>query len=260
MKNIMYFQIKYSYLYLLHHPSVFGKNTATGANKIFLIDYGLVKPFRVSTKRYLKIFEQFGDSNRWEVKLDNETKKIYYIDHIEKNSQWEQPKNIFAILPDGTKRFENATAPTAKPTSQGTNGLHHIPYRADKDLVGTIRFCSINANAGCEQSPRDDLEGLAYTLIYLAKGSLPWQKYPGIHKDMPKERYEKILNIKKETKVEDLCSGLPKEFEEFLNYCRKLEFEEKPDYEMLVKKFEPLVEDADKATIWPEFDQRDSSE
>ena len=32
------------------------------------------------------------------------------------------------------------------------------------------------------------------------------------------------------TSVEDLCKGYPKEFQHFLNYTRKLKFEEKPDY------------------------------
>jgi len=30
--------------------------------------------------------------------------------------------------------------------------------------------------------------------------------------------------------VEDLCKGCPKEFAYYINYARKLKFEEKPDY------------------------------
>lgn len=32
------------------------------------------------------------------------------------------------------------------------------------------------------------------------------------------------------TSIEDLTQGFPKEFTTFLNYTRKLKFEEKPDY------------------------------
>lgn len=37
--------------------------------------------------------------------------------------------------------------------------------------------------------------------------------------------------------MEDLCKGYPKEFQHFLNYTRKLKFEEKPDYQQLISMF-----------------------
>ena len=40
---------------------------------------------------------------------------------------------------------------------------------------GTIRYASVHAHLGRTASRRDDLESLAYTLLFLLLGRLPWQ-------------------------------------------------------------------------------------
>lgn len=115
-----------------------------------------------------------------------------------------------------------------------TNGTSHIRFSENVRLVGTLRYCSLNCQKGYEQSRRDDLESIAYCLIYMLKGKLPWQG-TGKGKEDKKER---IYDIKLSIPTAELCSGLPGEFGEYLDYCRGLKFEEKPQYRKLIKLFQ----------------------
>jgi len=113
----------------------------------------------------------------------------------------------------------------------------HIIHRKGRSLTGTPRYASINNHMGVEQSRRDDLESIAYVLIYLIRGSLPWQ---GMHADTPQKKYRMILKKKQDTTVAELCRGMPVEFGEMLEYARGMKFEEEPDYKKLRKKFKNL--------------------
>ncbi|GLV32957.1 discs overgrown [Carabus blaptoides fortunei] len=113
----------------------------------------------------------------------------------------------------------------------------HIPYRENKNLTGTARYASINTHLGIEQSRRDDLESLGYVLMYFNRGSLPWQ---GLKAATKRQKYERISEKKMSTPIEELCKGYPSEFPTYLNYCRQLRFEERPDYSHLRQLFRTL--------------------
>eukprot|EP00826_Nyctotherus_ovalis_P004327 TRINITY_DN1092_c0_g1_i6.p1 TRINITY_DN1092_c0_g1~~TRINITY_DN1092_c0_g1_i6.p1 ORF type:complete len:226 (-),score=38.66 TRINITY_DN1092_c0_g1_i6:103-780(-) len=115
----------------------------------------------------------------------------------------------------------------------------HIPYRNDKALTGTARYASISTHMGIEQSRRDDLEAIAYMLIYMLRGKLPWQGLPNKNK---LEKHQKIMQCKIGIAVENLCRDLPNEFQHFLRYTRSLKFEEDPDYDYLKGLLRSLVE------------------
>eukprot|EP00826_Nyctotherus_ovalis_P047589 TRINITY_DN5493_c0_g1_i5.p1 TRINITY_DN5493_c0_g1~~TRINITY_DN5493_c0_g1_i5.p1 ORF type:complete len:126 (+),score=42.89 TRINITY_DN5493_c0_g1_i5:48-380(+) len=53
---------------------------------------------------------------------------------------------------------------------------------------------------------------------------------------------DRIKNKKVETTVEMLCKGYPEELKEYMNYCRRLTFVEKPDYEYLKGLFGKVIE------------------
>ncbi|KAF8140632.1 kinase-like domain-containing protein [Boletus edulis] len=112
-----------------------------------------------------------------------------------------------------------------------------IPYRENKNLTGTARYTSINTHLGVEQARRDDLESLAYVLMYFLRGALPWQ---GLKAATKKQKYDRIMEKKMTTPTDLLCRGFPNEFGIFLNYTRALRFDDKPDYSYLRKLFRDL--------------------
>lgn len=124
----------------------------------------------------------------------------------------------------------------AKKYRDGRTGMH-ISYRENKNLTGTARYASINTHLGIEQSRRDDLESLGYVLMYFNRGSLPWQ---GLKAATKRQKYERISEKKMSTQIEELCKGYPNEFPTYLNYCRLLRFEERPDYSYLRQLFRTL--------------------
>ncbi|PWZ30524.1 Casein kinase 1-like protein HD16 [Zea mays] len=89
---------------------------------------------------------------------------------------------------------------------------------------GTIRYASVHAHLGCTGSRRDDLESLAYTLIFLIRGRLPWQGY----------------QVGFNTHVDSTLwysSGSP-----FLEIVTNMKFDEEPNYAKLISLFDGLIE------------------
>ncbi|KAL5480549.1 HRR25_2 [Sanghuangporus weigelae] len=80
----------------------------------------------------------------------------------------------------------------------------HIPYRDNKNLTGTARYTSTNTHLGVEQARRDDLESLAYVLMYFLRGALLWQ---GLKAATKKQKYDRIMEKKMITPTDLLCRG-----------------------------------------------------
>ena len=114
---------------------------------------------------------------------------------------------------------------------------------------------NLSSDSQTEQSRRDDLESLGHVFMYFLRGSLPWQ---GLKAATNKQKYEKIGEKKQSTAIKELCEGHPgkysrvhlslsddlfrvEEFGIYLNYVRKLGFEETPDYDFLRELFAKVM-------------------
>lgn len=113
----------------------------------------------------------------------------------------------------------------------------HVEYDQRPDIFrGTIRYASVHAHLGRTGSRRDDLESLAYTLIFLIKGRLPWQGYQGDNKS--------FLVCKKKMAISPdlMCCFCPAPFKQFLEAVTNMKFDEEPNYPKLISFFESLIE------------------
>jgi serine/threonine protein kinase len=115
---------------------------------------------------------------------------------------------------------------------------NHIPYQYKNKFVGNLNFASINAHNLYEQSRRDDLESLAYMLVYFYFGELEW-----IHGNDNDDRNDIIdfecdnsfIKNKKESLHNN--SSIPKVLLDYYDMVKKLEFEERPDYMKYINEF-----------------------
>ena len=111
----------------------------------------------------------------------------------------------------------------------------HVDYDQRPDIFrGTVRYASVHAHLGRTGSRRDDLESLAYTLLFLLKGRLPWQGYQGDNKGFL------VCKKKMATSAEALCRYTPPAFRQYMEAVVNLKFDEEPKYASLASLFEPL--------------------
>jgi serine/threonine protein kinase len=113
----------------------------------------------------------------------------------------------------------------------------HIPYQYKNKFVGNLNFASINTHNLYEQSRRDDLESLAYMLIYFYFGELEWiNNNNNDNTDLNDfEVDNKYIKNKKEFLHNNI--NIPKILLEFYEVVKNLEFDETPDYTKYMNEF-----------------------
>jgi serine/threonine protein kinase len=108
----------------------------------------------------------------------------------------------------------------------------HNPVKKTNNLIGSLTYASINTHNCIELSRRDDMESLGYMLIYFYLGKLPWQ-------DLSSENINVIQKLKQDITIHD---KLPQILVNYIKYVRCLEYEEKPNYFLIIDNFKRELE------------------
>ena len=108
----------------------------------------------------------------------------------------------------------------------------HNPVKKTNNLIGSLTYASINTHNCIELSRRDDMESLGYMLIYFYLGKLPWQ-------DLSSENINVIQKLKQDITIQD---KLPQILVNYIKYVRCLEYEEKPNYFLIIDNFKRELE------------------
>ena len=108
----------------------------------------------------------------------------------------------------------------------------HVPMKKTSSLIGSLTYASLNAHNFIELSRRDDLESVGYMLIYFLLGELEWQHLP---LDIPFDKKNMVirnmkLNILNDSRIPNVLCG-------YLKYVRCLEYDETPNYTILIEEF-----------------------
>lgn len=99
----------------------------------------------------------------------------------------------------------------------------HISYRSDKNLIGTVRYASINSHDNKELSRRDDIESIGYLMLYLIMRKLPWQ-------GITHTSYSCRLNMIRQKKQNIALQNIPDPMKTYFNYIGNVRFDEEPNY------------------------------
>ena len=209
-----------------------------------ILSYGRTKYYNVLVEPLLgkSLYHLYLDNNRhFEIK-DICLIGIQIIDRLE----WIHSKNVIHrdIKPDNFLIGENdpnllylidfGLSTKYRSSASGK----HVKFGFTGKLTGTTKYSSANTIRGGEQSRKDDLESVAYMIIFFMKGDLPWEH---IKSNNEINKYYKIYMMKKNLPVQQLCKGLPIQIHNFLKYVKGLTFEEQPDYNYLRSLFKALL-------------------
>ena len=202
--------------------------------------------FGVSGKYHILVEELLGDSIN---KIFNKNKKkinlkdtcmlaIQALERIEyvhsKNYLHRdiKPGNFLVGNPDKSQIYLIDFGNAKKFRSSKTGKL--LSNNERRRIYGTALFLSFNVLTKGETTRKDELESLGLLFIYLHQGFLPWSN---IKVKSPRDAVKYIVSIRQNISLEELCSKMPREMYEYMNYINKLNFVNKTNYSFLRSLF-----------------------
>jgi hypothetical protein len=113
------------------------------------------------------------------------------------------------------------------------NKNQHIKFGKTNNLIGSYNYASVNSHKHFELSRRDDLESLGYMLIYFYMGELEWRN--SFHSSNENE----IISLKESVQMNN---KYPLVLLNYMKYIRNLEFDETPNYSIIIDSFKREIE------------------
>ncbi|PIL27926.1 hypothetical protein GSI_09961 [Ganoderma sinense ZZ0214-1] len=107
-----------------------------------------------------------------------------------------------------------------------------FPEELNVSFRGTLHLASRNVHLGHTPSRRDDIVSIAYTLVKLLTGTLPWGEA---------ETQDEVLPILYAHTGSTLCQGYDDVFAQFVDYACSLQYDETPKYQHWRQAFLRLV-------------------
>jgi casein kinase 1 len=108
----------------------------------------------------------------------------------------------------------------------------HITNKYTQQIIGSPTFVSLNVHRLCQPSRRDDIESILYILLFLIN-KLNWDYL------LVKDQYnnDKMIHLK-ENIIHNI--NIPAVIIELIGYCRKLNFDESPNYQYIIDNLNNL--------------------
>lgn len=105
--------------------------------------------------------------------------------------------------------------------------------------AGTRTFSSPSWHRRVSQSCKDDILSLTYVLAFLCSGRLPWSNI----KVTTRKGSLALADFKESVSWTDLFPNCPIQFRSFVNYVKRLKFEDKIDYKRLINYMENVLQE-----------------
>lgn len=151
-----------------------------------------------------------------------------------------KPHNfLMGLGAKGSKRLYLVDFGLSKRWRDEETGKHsQVQIKKGRGITGTVRYSSPNVHEGYDASRRDDLLAFGYVMLHFLRGGLPWLRISAKSK---KTRNRMIARRKAQTSDADLCKDLPNGFIKYFEYCRALDFYDRPDYTRLQNIFDDIL-------------------